>query len=302
MSDILLSTSSLTKHYGSKAALDKVDIHVHRGDIYGLIGRNGAGKTTLLKILNDQIRPTSGTVNASDQNPGKHHPFGVLIESPGLYPEFNGRENLMLKCIALGIKNPGAEADALLKLVDLKSAGNKKVKNYSLGMKQRLGVALALMGEPELLLLDEPINGMDPQGILEIREMLIHINRTRGVTIVISSHILDELAKFATRYGILENGALIREVTREELENETQNGIEITSRFLDQIKVFFDKKGLTEYQIIGKEKMILREQVEQYREISRMLFDAGIQVDTFSVDHQSLEAYFLKLTGGAAHV
>lgn len=302
MSDILLSTSSLTKRYGSKAALDKVDVHIHRGDIYGLIGRNGAGKTTLLKILNHQIQQTSGTVTRHNQKAEKQHPLGVLIESPGLYPEFNGQENLMLKCIALGIKHPASEVEALLKLVDLKSAGKKKVKNYSLGMKQRLGVALALAGEPDLLLLDEPINGMDPQGILEIREMLVSINRSRGVTIVISSHILDELAKFATRYGILENGALIREVTREELENETQNGIEITSRYMQQVASLFEQKGIQQYEVVGEDKLVLREKVDQYREISRMLFDAGIQVDTFSVDHQSLEAYFLKLTGGATHV
>ena len=191
-----------------------------RGDIYGLIGRNGAGKTTLLKLLSGLAAPTAGDFTLFGAT-GRHaraylSRVGTLIEAPGIYPNLSAAENLKLKCLTLGVRRRNAVSD-LLDTVGLGSTGRKPVRHFSLGMKQRLGIALALVGDPDLLILDEPINGLDPQGIAEVRETLYHLNRDRNITLILASHILEELAKIATHYGILHDGALLQELTRQEL-------------------------------------------------------------------------------------
>ncbi len=300
MSD-LLSTAKLSKRYGKKFALRDADIHIPKGEIYGLIGRNGAGKTTLLKLINSQITATSGQIFLNGEKMRFGVPtirIGALVESPGLYPDCSARENLIYKAIALGRNKPG-HIDQLLRTVELSDTGKKKAKQFSLGMKQRLAIALALVDDPELLILDEPINGMDPQGIKDIREMLVKINREMGATIVISSHILDELAKFATRYGIIKDGQVLREFTREQLEQENRSDIRIESPQIAQVEAALrEGMALSHMQRQGDHTLLVQEEVERHEQISRFLFDRGLYVSQFYVRHESLEEYFMGLTGG----
>lgn len=297
----LLSTSKLSKKYGSRFALKDADIHIKQGDIYGLIGRNGAGKTTLLKMINSQIVKTSGEIYTG----GKAMKFGwpgikigALVEAPGLYPDCTAHDNLMYKCVSMGVYSK-AYVDGLLRRVELQNTGKKKVKQFSLGMKQRLSIALALVNEPDLLILDEPINGMDPQGIRDIREMLVSVNREMGVTILISSHILDELAKFATTYGIIKDGLVLREFTREELEHENRSGIEVESPQIEAVESLLrEEMHLVDMQRTAEGNLMIRDGVERYGDISRLLFDRGIYVAQFSVRRESLENYFMRMTGG----
>lgn len=297
----LLSTRGLSKKYGSRYALKDADVHIRRGDIYGLIGRNGAGKTTLLKLINSQIVKTAGDIYTEGRRMAFGKPqikIGALVESPGLFPECTAFDNLMYKCTALGVYKR-EYVHGLLKRVELADTGKKKVKQFSLGMKQRLSIALALVNEPDLLLLDEPINGMDPQGIRDIREMLVRINREQGVTIMISSHILDELSKFATNYAIIKDGLVLREFTKQQLDSENRSGIEVESPQIEAVeKLLREEMALSDMKRTEENHLMIREGVERYREISRLLFDRGIYVSQFSLRHESLEDYFMSMTGG----
>lgn len=296
----LLHTRGLSKRYGGKYALKDADIHIRQGDIYGLIGRNGAGKTTLLKLINSQIRATAGDIYMNGQKMSLGNPrlrVGALVEGPGLYPDFDARENLVYKAIATG-RNSKAHIDSLLELVELSDTGKKKARQFSLGMKQRLGIALAMVDAPELLILDEPINGMDPQGIKDIRQTLVKINREMGTTILISSHILDELAKFATTYGIIKDGELIREFTREQLETATRGSVEIRSPEVEKVEAVLRGLEITAVERVDADGVLVRESVQEHERVSRALFDAGVYVTQFVVRHESLEDYFMGMTGG----
>ena len=218
--EVLVQTHNLTKQYGQHKAVSNVNLSVKKGEIYGLIGRNGAGKTTLLRLLCGLAKPTEGDISLFGQ---KRHDMiytqnrvGILIENPGVYPNMGAKDNVKLKCLAMGISSKSYIAE-LLKDVGLSAADKKKVKHFSVGMKQRLGIALALVGSPKLVLLDEPINGLDPQGMVEIREMIIKLNQEKGITFIISSHILGELSKIATSYGIIESGELKKQILKPDL-------------------------------------------------------------------------------------
>ena len=225
--------------------------------------------------------------------------IGALVESPGLYPDCTAYDNLKYKCLAMGIRKK-SYIDKLLKTVELADTGKKKAKQFSLGMKQRLSIAMALIDEPDLLILDEPINGMDPQGIKDIREMLVSINRDMGTTIVISSHILDELSKFATSYGIIKDGRVLREFTREQLNQENRSGIEIESPQIEKVEtVLREEMKLSNIQRLDDHRIMIKDSVEQYPQISRFLFNQGLYVSQFSVRHESLEDYFMSMTGGS---
>lgn len=205
--ETLVQTNNLTKQYGQHKAVNNVNLSVRKGEIYGLIGRNGAGKTTILRLISGLAKPTNGSISLFGQNSRdsiymqKH--IGLLIETPGIYLDMSARDNVKLKCMAIGISNNSYIAE-LLKNVGLSAVDKKKVKCFSVGMKQRLGIALALVGNPELVILDEPTNGLDPQGIAEIREIIVQLNTEKNITFIISSHILGELSKIATCYGIIE--------------------------------------------------------------------------------------------------
>lgn len=227
--EYILKTKALTKQYSKRNVIEDVGMSVQTGAIYGLIGENGAEKTTLLKIVGGLAKQTSGKMclfkNAIQNNGQGPLKVGVLIEQPGIYPNMSARQNLKLKCLAMGIKSK-AHIDELLDVVGLNNVGKKPIKKYSLGMKQRLGIALALVGYPDLVILDEPINGLDPQGMVEFRKMIARLNSERKITFIISSHILGELSKIASDYGIIHNGVLIEQINKEQFlekcsENET---------------------------------------------------------------------------------
>lgn len=218
--EAVIQTHNLTKKYGEHKAVNNVNLSVRKGEIYGLIGRNGAGKTTILRLISGLAKPTKGSISLFGQNSRdsiymqKH--IGLLIETPGIYPDMSARDNVKLKCMAMGISNNSYIAE-LLKNVGLSAVDKRKVKCFSVGMKQRLGIALALVGNPELVILDEPVNGLDPQGIVEIREIIVRLNTEKNITFIISSHILGELSKIATCYGIIEKGELKRQFLKTEL-------------------------------------------------------------------------------------
>lgn len=291
----IVKTNNLTKRYGKKIAADKINLTINRGDIYGLIGRNGAGKTTVLKMISDLIKPTSGevTIKTTDKNRPK---IGLLIESPGLIQELDGLTNINLKLTALGINNK-KYAEELMNTVGL-GGEKKKIKQYSLGMKQRLGLAIALINDPEILILDEPTNGMDPQGMNDFRNLIKRLSKERDMTIIISSHILDELAKTVTRFGIIDNGSLITEISSEELAKVDKDKVKIVvENAFEVVNLLINKLKITKIEQVDSNTIYILEDVDT-REINKYLAENNIFVEEIFTTHQSLENYYLNLTGG----
>lgn len=234
----VIETRSLTKTYGGRRAVDALDMQVPAGEIYGFVGKNGAGKSTAMKMIAGLVRPSAGEIelfgeahDAGGRTPHGPQPgfsrIGALIEDPGVLPTFSAFENLMGKAIAIGVVRAEAHCRGLLELVGLADTGSLRVKKFSLGMKQRLGLALALVGNPELLLLDEPFNGLDPEVTRSMRNALMRINRERGVTMVISSHVLDQLDRMATRFGVIRAGRMVRELSVDDLHRECGSSIRV---------------------------------------------------------------------------
>lgn len=304
VSNYLLTTSGLTKQFGHHKAVNQVDIHIKKGAVYGFIGRNGAGKTTFLKMICGLSSPDSGELElfGCKGKELKHvrNRIGCLIETPGIYENMSAYDNLKIKCLFCGIKKPGY-IENILETVGLADTGKKKAKNFSLGMKQRLGIALALVGEPDLLVLDEPINGLDPQGISEIRNTILKLQTERNMTIIISSHILEELSKIATDYGIIHNGVLLQELTREELMKRCSERIELLVDKPETALPVLDKLGFTNYQVVDHNKIFIFERLDESASLNMELTGAGIPVKGISITNEELETYFLNLTGGATH-
>ena len=297
--EYLLSTNCLTKQYGKQNAVDCVSLHVRQGDIYGLIGRNGAGKTTLLKMISGLASPTGGDFSLFGYS-GKEklqvmHRIGTLIEAPGIYPNHSAAENLKLKCIAMGVRSKTV-IPQLLETVGLADTGKKRVKNFSLGMKQRLGIALALVGEPDLVVLDEPINGLDPQGIAEIRETIERLNREQNITFIISRHILEELSKIATNYGIIHNGTLLQELTREELLKKCSERIELQADDTARACTVLETMGIHEYKVVDRDTIQIFERLQDSGDIAMQLAQSGVKTLGISVKNEALEDYYLNLT------
>lgn len=304
MDDLLLQTKGLTKQYGHHKAVNQVDIHIKKQAVYGFIGRNGAGKTTFLKMISGLSTPTSGDIEMFGYS-GKdlekvRSRVGCLIENPGLYGNMSAYSNLKIKCKLFGITDD-AYIEEILEIVGLADVGNKKVKNYSLGMKQRLGIGMALIGEPDLLLLDEPINGLDPQGIVEMRDLIARLQNEKNMTIMISSHILDELSKIATDFGIIHNGSLLQELTREELMERCRERIELTMDEPESAVPILDKLGYTQYQVVDKEHIHVFERLEETAALNTQLVLAGVEIRGLATTDEGLENYFLKMTGGEQH-
>ena len=226
----VIETNGLSKAFGSKMAVDQFDMHVGQGDIYGFVGRNGAGKSTVMRMLAGLAAPTDGEVRVFGMQPREASAgrrIGALIESPGLYGSMSATDNLMMKALALGLADPKDKVRDLLDLTGLGSVGSKATKNFSMGMKQRLGLALALLGSPDLLLLDEPLNGLDPEGAREIRRLIMRLNDERGITVVVSSHVLEQLGKMATRYGVIREGRMVREMSAAEVDQECSDFLQL---------------------------------------------------------------------------
>lgn len=304
MSELLLQTRALTKQYGRHRAVDQVSMHIKKGAIYGFIGRNGAGKTTTLRMISGLASPTAGEIELFGCRGRElsriRSRVGCLIEGPGLYGSMSARDNLKMKSMLLGVYKRGYEEE-LLDIVGLGGVGKKPVKRYSLGMKQRLGIALALVGEPDLLVLDEPINGLDPQGIAEVRDTVLKLNRERNMTILISSHILEELSKIATDYGIIHNGTLLQELTNEELMEKCSERLEVTLDDPERAVPVMDRLGIKRYQVADREHIYIFERLEESAALNMAFAKAGIPVRGISVTNEELETYFLKLTGGRAN-
>lgn len=302
MSEYLLSTSGLTKQFGHHKAVNNVDLHVKKGAIYGFIGRNGAGKTTFLKMISGLSQPTSGEIEMfgykNEELKHVRSRISCLIEAPGIYGNMSAYHNLAIKCKLFGIQDK-QYIENILKIVGLSDTGKKKIKHFSLGMKQRLGIGLALVGEPDLLVLDEPINGLDPQGIAEIRDMLLRLKEEQNMTILISSHILEELSKIATHYGIIHNGNLLQELTREELMIRCSERMEVLLDDPKKAIPVLDQMGFTNYQVMDQHKIYIYERLNESAFVNMELAKAGILVRGIGITSEELENYFLNLTGGA---
>ncbi|MDO5026654.1 MAG: ATP-binding cassette domain-containing protein [Tissierellia bacterium] len=291
----IIKTCSLTKSYKDKLAVGDINITVEKGDIYGLIGRNGAGKTTILKMITGLIFPSSGRIEYNFEDENKANNIGLLIESPGLFEEFDARTNIRLKMLAVGFEKKGYE-DYLLDLVGLAGV-KKKVKNFSLGMKQRLGLALALVGDPEVLILDEATNGMDPQGMKDFRELIVSLARDKKLTFIISSHILDELAKYANRFAIIDRGKLIREISNKDLEKIKDEKIVIKSGKIDRVlEILKENLQIERVEITEENDLHIYDKLAT-AEINGILARNKIFVDEIYLSHESLENYYLRLTG-----
>ncbi|MEE0957814.1 MAG: ATP-binding cassette domain-containing protein [Ruminococcus sp.] len=291
--EFILTTENLTKKYGDKVAAGNINIRIREGEIYGLIGRNGAGKTTIMRMISGLSKPTSGSYTYHGDNKAG---IGVLIESPGIYPKRSAFDNLKIKCIA---KNCYTKeyVDGLLETVGLADTGKKPAGSFSLGMRQRLGIALALAGDPKLIVLDEPINGLDPQGIAEIRQTLEKLRDEKGITVMVSSHILDELGKIADSYGIINQGVLIDEFTNEELIRRCGKYINIVTNDNNKALDVIRSMGIDTVSITGN-CVRVDEGIERAAEINRTLVNGGIDVHELHVSNISLEDYYFSLTGG----
>lgn len=296
--DYILTTDNLTKIYGTKRAADAVNLHVKKGDVYGLIGRNGSGKTTILKMISSLSKPSSGSFTFLGKS-GKDlvkvkRKVGTLIESPGLYLKMTAFQNVKLKCLSMGIKD-NAYVNSLIEAVGLQGVGNKQVQNFSLGMKQRLGIAIALVGDPELVILDEPINGLDPQGIAEMRDIIHNMSKVKGMTVIVSSHILEELAKVADAFGIINEGKLVDEFTSDELNQRCNKYILLRVSDNDKAVELLKKMNLTSYEV-AEQGIRIYSEVEDTSEVIKALVCDNVKVYELSIAQSTLEEYYLDNT------
>lgn len=295
--EYIIETEGLTKRYGKRLCVNNISIHIAKGDIYGFIGRNGAGKTTAMRLILGLARPTSGKIklfNSDDLN-AQRKKIGSLIEAPGLYKRCSALENMKRFSILYG--GDDKEIEELLSFVGLNGVGNKKVGQFSLGMKQRLGIAIALLGNPEVLILDEPVNGLDPAGIKEVRDLLLKLNKEKNVTIMISSHLLDELAKITTKYGIINNGVLVEEIDAQKLMERCKNNIVISCDRLQEAKELLESEfKLTNISIVN-DKLHIVDEIESTDEINTLLVKNDFKVHEITINKNSFEDYFIERLG-----
>ncbi len=303
MKECVLKTYNLTKSYRHFHALKDVTISLVPGKIYGLIGQNGAGKTTLMRLISGLSFPTSGNVELFGHSEPKElqtelKRIGTLIEYPSMNGNMTAKENLKLHRIIKGIPNESIDEE-LLDLVGLSGTGKKKVKDFSLGMKQRLGIAIALLGEPELLILDEPVNGLDPLGVVEVRNLIKKMCEERNMTILISSHNLPELYQTATDYIIIDEGRIKKTLTLEELEENCKKHIRIECEECEKlIHVLESKLDTTNYKVMPDQSIKLYDYLEQKSQVAKVLFENGIIITGFSIEGDTLENYFISMIGG----
>ena len=292
-----IETNNLTKKYKNKTVVDKVNLFVPEGSIFGFVGENGAGKTTIMRLLTGLSEPSGGSYKLFDISNTDRKIYetrshiSAIVESTSLIPTMNAMENLKFAYLYLGLSQE-IDFNQLLKTVGLIDVGNKKVKDYSLGMRQRLGIALALLNEPRLLLLDEPMNGLDPEGIAELRDLLINLNK-KGITILISSHILSELEKIATHYGILSHGRLIKTITSEELHSDVRKSKQFVFKQIDGIEKVLKLENIKDYKITNNTLTIFNE-FDLSSFISSLVKNNYNIIDIISKD-ESIEDYYLSL-------
>ena len=303
MNDVL-NTTDLTKIYGNFKALDKLNMSVPKQAIYGLVGKNGAGKTTLLRIICGLQNTTSGEyrlygISSKDKKIVKaRQKMGAVIETPAIYPDLSATGNLKEQFRITGERTFKKIPD-LLQLVGLDRVGHKKAGNFSLGMKQRLGIAMALANNPNFLVLDEPVNGLDPQGIVEMRETLLKLNREYGITILISSHILDELSRIATYYGFIDNGRMVKEISAVDLKKDFEKRIvlEVSNIF---VLIEILKKQNIRHQITSSNRVEIFDSIN-ISQLTLALAEQGCNVNSIHEQDENLENYFMSLIGGTHH-
>lgn len=299
--DYVLQTKSICKYYKNFKALNSLTMNVPKGSIYGFVGRNGAGKTTLIRLICGLQHVTSGEYiiygkKNSDSNINKsRRRMGAVVETPSIYLSMTAEENLKQQYKILGLPS-FEDIPELLKLVGLSDTGRKKAKNFSLGMRQRLGIAVALAGNPDFLVLDEPINGLDPQGIIEIRELILKLNREKNITILISSHILDELSKLATHYGFIDNGRMIKEISAEELEKACRKCMRAEVSDTGSLATVLDEMNI-DYTILSNNSADIFTKISITKLVNK-LSEVGCELISVTERDESLESYFVNLIGG----
>lgn len=302
--EYVLTTENLGKQYRHFKALGGLCMHVPKGAIYGFVGRNGAGKTTLIRLVCGLQEPTSGSftlygIKNSDKNIVKSlRRMGAVVETPSIYLDMTAEENLRQQYRVLGLPSFDGIPE-LLKLVGLENTEKKKAKNFSLGMKQRLGIAIALAGDPDFLILDEPTNGLDPQGIIEMRELILRLNRERQMTVLISSHILDELSRLATHYGIIDGGHMVKELSAEELENACRKCMRMEVTKVTALARVLDGMGI-DYKVLSETKADVYAKIN-ISQLTLALAKESCEVLSIEEKDESLESYFVSLVGGGDH-
>lgn len=299
----ILRTNQLTKVFEGKEVVSGVNMHVKQGEIYGFLGPNGAGKTTIMKMLTNLVKPTSGEIEIFGEKLTNTSyevlkRMGTIIEYPIFYEKLTAKENLELHCEYMGYYDK-AGIDRALDLVKLHNVENKKVKDFSLGMKQRLGIARAITTKPELLILDEPINGLDPIGIKELRELFKILCKEYGITLLVSSHILAEMELMADTIGVIQDGKLIKEVSMKDINGEQTEYIELTVRDIKKATYILDHElGIENYKIMSDKMIRIYELTISQQEISKALIMNDIEIESINKKHSSLEEYFLNLMNG----
>lgn len=297
--EFILKTEGLTKIYSKTKVVNDVSICIRPGEIYGFVGKNGAGKTTFIRMVLGLASPSGGVISCFDGMPLNlaRKRTGSLVESPAFYPNMTARENIRLFCRMIG--GDPAQADEILEKVGLADTGKKKAGNFSLGMKQRLGIGIALAGDPEFLILDEPVNGLDPTGIAEVRKLILELKNDHGKTIFISSHLISELEKIATRYGIIAKGRLVEEITAQELDEKCRNKTSIKADSPEKSAEIIKKLLSTENVEISDDGMLLvGEKIKNIGEVTNELFKNGITVNAISSSASTVEAYFIEKMEG----
>lgn len=302
--EYVLTTSALCKSYRGFQALNGLTMRLPKGAVYGLVGKNGAGKTTLIRLICGLQTPTSGEYtlygkkNTDREITKARRRMGAVVETPSVYLDMSARENLEQQYRILGLPSY-AGLDEILELVGLENTGRKTARNFSLGMRQRLGIAVALAGSPDFLVLDEPANGLDPQGILEMRELILKLNRERQITVLVSSHILDELSKFATHYGFIDGGRMLREISAAELAESCRKCVtvevsstKVLARVLDGMRI--------DYKILSGSTADLYAKVN-VSQLAAALAEEGCELLSLRERDDSLESYYISLVGGKAH-
>lgn len=296
--DSVLSIKGLRKDYGKFHVLKGVDLEIPKGSIFGLVGRNGAGKTTLMRIITGLAEATSGTysIGGISSNDKKiltvRRRMGSIIDSPAIYRNLSAYDNIKLQYLNLGMTSFDSIPE-LLELVDLQGTGKKKAGKFSLGMRQRLGIAVALCGQPDILVLDEPINGLDPQGIIQMREILLKINREKHTTILISSHILEELSKLATHYAFIEKGEILQTLSSSELMGKIRKASKLKVSSTELLCPLFDRNEI-EYKVDDDETMNIFTEISASK-IVEIANEAGVEVISIADNNESLEGYFMNL-------
>lgn len=303
--EYVLKTNALCKNYKHFKALNGLTMNVPKGAIYGFVGKNGAGKTTLIRLICGLQEPTSGEYslyglkNSDKEILKSRKRMGAVVETPSIYMNMTAEENLKQQCLVLGLPSY-SEIPELLKMVGLENTGKKKAKNFSLGMKQRLGIAIALTGNPDFLILDEPVNGLDPQGIIELRELILKLNREKQITVLISSHILGELSRLATYYGIIDGGCMVKELSAKELETACRKKVHITVTNTIPLCTVLDEMGV-EYEVVSQMEADIFAKVN-VSQLATKLSLYGCEIFSIQEQAESLESYYMSLVGGGRNV